>query len=342
MGKIRKEMLAPFPYFGGKSTVAHIVWSCLGDVGLYIEPFAGSIAVLLQRPHEITPSKVEIINDKDGYVTNVWRAIQKAPDEVAFYCDYPVNHIEYHARRNKLIDEKEYLVKKLVEDPEYYDAKLAGYWIYCMSTCVGGLDLRSKAKVDVEKGITSDRPDFSKGNGVHKFSIHKELIVDGSKVKSKGLYEWFQRLAYRLRFVKIFCGDWSRLFRGEWLESRYKSIGIFFDPPYSNVAGRDKNLYHTEDLTVAHKVREWCKEKGQNEKYRIVLAGYYEEHLELLDYGWRVIRWTANGGYGNTRKKSEYVNRFREALFISPHCLNDQLFPQEKEIFLQPVRYSKK
>jgi len=99
-------------------------------------------------------------------------------------------------------------------------------------------------------------------------------------------------------------------------------------------------LYYFDDLTVAHKVREWCKEKGQNKKYRIVLAGYYEEHSELLDYGWRVIRWTANGGYRNMGKKSKNLNRFREALFISPYCLNNNLFGNEKEIFLHPSKLS--
>ena len=40
---------APFPYFGGRSTIAHKVWSALGDVKMYMEPFFGSGAVLLNR-----------------------------------------------------------------------------------------------------------------------------------------------------------------------------------------------------------------------------------------------------------------------------------------------------
>jgi site-specific DNA-adenine methylase len=38
---------APFPWFGGKSRIAHLVWERFGDVAHYIEPFAGSLAVLL-------------------------------------------------------------------------------------------------------------------------------------------------------------------------------------------------------------------------------------------------------------------------------------------------------
>jgi len=42
---------APFPWFGGKSKAAPLVWKLLGDPVHYVEPFFGSGAVLLQRPH---------------------------------------------------------------------------------------------------------------------------------------------------------------------------------------------------------------------------------------------------------------------------------------------------
>ena len=45
------NMQAPFPWFGGKSKVAHLVWDRFGNTPNYVEPFAGSLAVLLNRPH---------------------------------------------------------------------------------------------------------------------------------------------------------------------------------------------------------------------------------------------------------------------------------------------------
>lgn len=42
-------LAAPFPWFGGKARAAGRVWAALGDVGHYVEPFAGSLAVLLGR-----------------------------------------------------------------------------------------------------------------------------------------------------------------------------------------------------------------------------------------------------------------------------------------------------
>src|SRR5690349_20613345 len=45
------ELRAPFAWFGGKRRVSPIVCPRFGDVDSYNEPFAGSLAVLLGRPH---------------------------------------------------------------------------------------------------------------------------------------------------------------------------------------------------------------------------------------------------------------------------------------------------
>ena len=75
---------APFPWFGGKSKAAELVWSLLGDVPHYCEPFFGSGAVLLNRPHPCNrPYFSETVNDLDGFVVNFWRAVTWAPDAVA-------------------------------------------------------------------------------------------------------------------------------------------------------------------------------------------------------------------------------------------------------------------
>jgi site-specific DNA-adenine methylase len=63
---------APFPWFGGKSRAAPLVWEAFGNVANYIEPFAGSLAVLLGRP---TPPQTETVNDLDCYLANFWRAL---------------------------------------------------------------------------------------------------------------------------------------------------------------------------------------------------------------------------------------------------------------------------
>ena len=70
------SLSAPFVYFGGKSRVAPEILQRLGDVASYVVPFAGSLAVLLARPHK---PQTETVNDIDGHISNFWRAIKHAP-----------------------------------------------------------------------------------------------------------------------------------------------------------------------------------------------------------------------------------------------------------------------
>ena len=70
---------APFPWFGGKSRVADIVWDRFGNVPNYVEPFFGSGAVLLGRPH--APA-IETVNDLDCMVANFWRELKMDPEAV--------------------------------------------------------------------------------------------------------------------------------------------------------------------------------------------------------------------------------------------------------------------
>ena len=131
------RLVAPFPYFGGKAKVAPIVWQALGQPRHYFEPFFGSGAVLLARPDYDPEKHVESIGDVDGYVANAWRAIRADPDAVAYWCDWPVNHIDQAARRRRLLAHRDDLVRNLAEDDEWYDARLAGYWIWGMSVWIG-------------------------------------------------------------------------------------------------------------------------------------------------------------------------------------------------------------
>ena len=93
---MRDLLAAPFPYSGGKRRWADTIWQHLGNPVVYAEPFAGSLAVLLQRQGGAGPR--EIVCDLDGGICNFWRAIQYAPEEVAYWADYPTIHQDLTAR----------------------------------------------------------------------------------------------------------------------------------------------------------------------------------------------------------------------------------------------------
>jgi hypothetical protein len=61
-------------------------------------------------------------------------------------------------------------------------------------------------------------------------------------------------------------------------------------------------------------------ERGKNPNYRIVTAGYEDEYKSLVENGWGVYSWKANGGYSRKGTRGEQ-NAHRERLFISPHCV---------------------
>lgn len=124
---------APFPWFGGKSRAASLIWDRLGDVDSYNEPFAGSLAVLLGRPH---PPRVETVNDLDCYLANFWRALQADPETVAYWADYPVNETDLHARHLWLVRQTEFQ-SRMKADPDYFDAKIAGWWVWGQCLWIG-------------------------------------------------------------------------------------------------------------------------------------------------------------------------------------------------------------
>lgn len=309
--------------------MAHIVWDCLGDVGHYMEPFFGSGAVLLNRPGWAPGvKKSETICDKNGFLANVWRGIKLYPDEVAKWCDWPVNHADLMARRNVLIRNKGCLLENLVNDPEWCDAKLAGYWVWSASCWIGG--------GITKKNICSQIPDItSKGRGVHGTSKNGSVCQrpslgnkgEGVHGTSKNVYAWFDELSRRLRHVRVVCGDFTRILGGNWQDSHWDSVGIFFDPPYG-VKNRDQDLYdheHKEDdgKSVTSRVEDWCLERFRKPKYRIVVAGYETEYKRLVESGWTTIRWKTGGGYAKPGTRG-YENRNRETLFVSPNCVNQR------------------
>ena len=96
-------LVAPFPWFGGKSRAASLVWDALGNVANYVEPFFGSGAVLLARPH--APG-TETVNDRSAFLANFWRALRADPDAVAEHADYPVSELDLHARHRWLVAQR--------------------------------------------------------------------------------------------------------------------------------------------------------------------------------------------------------------------------------------------
>lgn len=292
---------APFPWFGGKSRAAELIWARLGPVANYVEPFAGSLAVLLGRPH--TPG-TETVNDLDCYLANFWRAMVHAPKETASFADYPLNEADLHARHVALMEHKAEHREKMLIDAEYFDAKLAGWWVYGQCAWIGsGWTVEKSRKLahlgDAGLGINRQLPHL--GDAGMGINADRGMILD-----------YFIALSSRLRRVRVACGNWDRVL-GDSVTWRHGLTGIVFDPPYD-----EGEMQYAEHSGLSSDVRDWCLANGDNRLLRIALCGLEGEHAMP---GWECVAWKARGGYGGQRKEGVNGNRKRERIWFSPHCI---------------------
>jgi hypothetical protein len=325
MSPRRRNHKAPFPYFGGKASIADEVWARLGNVGRYVEPFAGSLAVLLARPEPFVGR--EIVNDLDGLLVNVWRAMAHDPEAVAEWADWPATENDLHARHAWLVGHREDITRRLEGDPDWFDAKAAGWWLWGIGLWIGGGWCSGTGPWRVEDGQLLHAGD---GQGIHRKRLHagndgRETTARASTGSADRLMALFAPLADRLREVMVMCGDWKRVVTPAVLNSGGNGItGVFLDPPYADTAERTADLYAKDSESVAHAVREWAIANGDNPRYRIALCGYDGEHA--MPDTWAELAWKAAGGYEGQAKGGRTGNSKRERIWFSPHCLRPGLW----------------
>jgi len=334
---------APFPWFGGKSRVAPEVWARFGDVPNYVEPFAGSLAVLLGRPANHA-AKIETVNDLDGFIANFWRAVATDPSAVAHHADWPIIEADLNARHAWLVGQREPLLRRLEGDPDYYDPKIAGWWVagvcgwigsgYCSGEgpwAVRDGELIDRRAADAAAHLPVDPDDLSNaGQGINRKMPHLGDAGRGINRQmphlgdaGRGIETWFIALASRLRRTRITNGDWVRVV-SESVTTRHGLTGVFLDPPYGEEIEQTR-VYATDSGTVAGDVRAWCLENGADPLLRIALCGYAGEgHEPLEDAGWHSHAWRSAGGYGGGRGGTGDANRRRERIWFSPACVELQ------------------
>lgn len=314
MKSIAGTLAAPFPWFGGKSNACETVWSAFGVVDNYVEPFAGSAAMLLGAPDG---KRVETINDFDGMVANFWRAIASDPEAVAHHADWPTNENDLFARHSWLVRHRESLTDQLHADPAWFDAKSAGWWCWGACNWIGS-GWCSGDGPWVHDGTTlvdsRQLPHLGDaGQGINRQLPHLGNAGQGRRAY---IFEWFGKLHERMRDVRVTCGDWSRVVKDS-VTTRHGLTAVFLDPPYAK--GSMDYSAGGMGLGIAEAVRDWCAANGDNKSLRIVLCGHAGEHDALLAHGWHTREWTARKGYALTEEA--VANSASETVWCSPHCV---------------------
>jgi site-specific DNA-adenine methylase len=351
---------APFPWFGGKTICTPEVWRRFGDVKNYVEPFFGGGAMLLGRPPPTDDTiRIETINDINAYLCNFWRAVKADPGLVAYYAADPVNEIDLHARGDALFYKgvlvnggkltPDEFAERLRGDAEWYNAKVAGWWVWGQSSWIGdNWGKRACHSVpslgNFGKGVNRKLPSLGAGKGVNRklphlgsygggvnqptLGVNRKLPApppDNGDItgtsRLAGIAVYFQQLAERLARVRICCGDYLRVLSNSALLKQHGYTGVFLDPPYC--CGKRSKVYSEHDsLDLSAAVRQWCIEHAADDGLRLALCGQGEEHAELEGLGWTTFFWQRKGGYkrraGTAQKTAEQQT---ETVWFSPGCL---------------------
>lgn len=304
---------------------------------------------------------------------NAWRSIQFSPQATAEAASWPVSEFDKHARSCYLLKWRESeAAAKLAGDPMWHDPVMGGWWLWCVCVQIGAwgqggpwwpdeegkLRKRPRGCDKGEAGVLGNLPRLgNNGQGVNHAGTREpgvggeepnwEACRDADYEATGGyhpltmpeLRRWFAYLSARLRHVRIVNGDWTRVVTtGAACNLPVRQgkgpCGVFLDPPYGDV-GRASLYGKQESLTVAEDVRAWCLQHGDDERFRIVYAGFDEEGADLEAAGWRVVEWYQGGhlrgGMGNLAGSGGH-QQHRERLWLSPHCLGAKQQAQ-RELF---------
>ena len=215
---------------------------------------------------------------------------------------------DLHARHLWLVQGLPAHRERMMTEPDYFDAKIAGWWVWGICQWIGD-------GWCAERKPGRQLPHVGNAGRVHRKLPHVGGTGRGVHRQTGAM---FQELTDRLRRVRVCCGDWSRV-TGDSVTWRNGLTGVLLDPPYADTAQRSKDLYTNDSLDVAHAVREYAIENGDNPLMRIALCGYEGEHV--MPASWECVPWKAKGGYGGQSQAHDNPNAKRERIWFSPHCL---------------------
>lgn len=194
-GKANSQGLSIVPYLGGKQAIAPYLINMFpehtGNITAYVEVFGGGASLLLNK----SPSPIEVLNDLDGELVNLFEVIRDDIDRFLERSDFLVYSRELYEKWSREINSGQ-VVQDRVE-------RAVRYW-YC---------LRSSFAAVVGKGWAFSRV-------VDR--THADQIANG-RTALREIHE-------RIKRVEIDHLDFERL-----IDNRDAPSTLFFlDPPYLN------------------------------------------------------------------------------------------------------------
>ncbi len=140
-----KETKPLAPYFGGKARMAHHITARIADIPhqCYAEPFIGMGGVFLRRPYK---ASVEVINDINGEIINLFRIVQQHHQPFMDLMQY-----QLHCRSE--------FERHLKTDPATLtDIQRAIRFLYLQLTCYGGIPISTSFSVSASRRAKMNAP----------------------------------------------------------------------------------------------------------------------------------------------------------------------------------------
>ncbi len=300
-----RKVNVPFGYFGSKNKIALKLCSELPPHYCWVEAFCGSAALTLAK----APAAIEIINDKDGEIVNVFQQLRNN-----------------HEKLCRLISLTPYARQEL----EHARTKNGNY------------SKLERARMFLVQSMMAINGVFGKERG--GFSYSQSYSRNGRDARVSRWYNLPERLTHvaeRLRNVRIENRDAIGLLK--MFINRPASL-VYLDPPYLGERTKgytnDANdeAFHMELLKLANKA-----------KCMIFVSGYENKlygKLLTKKNGWlrKTINTTTKDSKGQSHNRCEVVwmnKHFQKAVKSGkvPIRLTDRETKQKK---LNPVRYKKR
>lgn len=148
-------MRTPLTYYGGKQMLAKQIVALMPPHRVYLEPFAGGLAVLFAKP----VAERETINDLDSRVVRFWRVIRERPQELAqaIACT-PYARQEWIASRDLCEDDDlECARRLLVEVDQSFSRSRSSWSVPCIGDGRGRWQAGSWRNLPVKINATAER-----------------------------------------------------------------------------------------------------------------------------------------------------------------------------------------
>jgi DNA adenine methylase len=257
-------MRPPMPYFGGKMSLADRIIALLPPHKHYIEPYAGSLSVLLAKP----PAPLETANDLDHRLMTWWRVLRDQPDELIRRCALtPHSRSEYLACR----------ADPVVPGDDVETARRV--WVVISQGRGGSLrDRKTGWKQYIDPGGTTDGMTSRLRSYVNRMAV----------------------VADRLQGVSLECLPAHTLIERY---GSHRDALLYIDPPYLGTSRASTDCQYRYEMRDEESHRHLA-DALRSCRAAVVLSGYHSPLYDELYADWDRVSLSATAGFGTPGARS--------------------------------------